>query len=258
MIFQSKEEISNYIAEKSFDTKSRTTAKHNIHVDEFSELVFKILLTIRNYYEKFSDESIAGNERQVSSNLIIKSTNSLMAAFELSLNGYYWEPPILLRTALEGFCVAWDICQNPNRFKAYQEGKKFDSTKSISNVKKEAAFVGKFNGHLSNNIVHISRFNGSPMCVTVDGSPQIQTFGFLPTGKEENASTNLYISVLTTFFCLQLTEIIFGKYSDELETLEMTGTSGIANNKVSERHRKYVSKMETHFTEMVKDPKKFT
>lgn len=45
-------------------------------------------------------ERDGNNPKQVAFGLMTKGTNTLLATFELSLNGYLWEPAILLRTLL--------------------------------------------------------------------------------------------------------------------------------------------------------------
>lgn len=99
---------------------------------------------------------------------MIKGANTLMAGFELSLNGYFWETPILLRNALEEFASAWDIVHNPERLEIWKANKNFKSTDSISNAKEINPVIGPFYGLLSQMYTHINKNNASPSFVVVE------------------------------------------------------------------------------------------
>jgi len=149
------ESVLKYVCEQSAEVKTRLTQHFSSEVEEFSILTAKIIATLQNYNVQnlLHDE---GDQKQVAFGLMTKGTNTLMAGFELALAGYMWEPPVLFRSALEVFATAWDIVHNEARFVIWKTGKKFDSTDSISNVKKAIEPFGKLYGYLSYMNVHTS------------------------------------------------------------------------------------------------------
>ena len=177
-----------------------------------------------------------------------------MAGFELVLTGYIGESEVLLRSALERFAVAWDVVNNPDRFAAWKGQKKFESTDSISRLKKEVEPVGKLYGYLSNLHVHVTPKNSSPSMFVVDGDPKFQFFGYLSPGKEHLPKGQIYFSLFLAYVLLQLTEIVFHAYCEEFETIERITGEDLVRNVVSERHREFVEVGLRHFRLMAEDP----
>jgi hypothetical protein len=179
--------------------------------------------------------------------------NTLMAAFELSLGGYMWEPSILLRSALEGCATAWDLVHNKSRFELWKAKRKFDSTDSISNVKEVSGEIGRLYGHLSNFNVHTSPLNSSPSMVVIEDEPRFQFFGFVSPGKESVRKTEIFLCLFVTYVCLQLAELVFHHYVSDLETIERTPGTDLVRTRVSDRHRRVVEAMKAHFGEIAAD-----
>ena len=98
--------IQKYLLEMSADSKARLTAYFREEVAEFSLLLSKIILPLQNYHSE-TPEIDTEDPNSFAFGIMTKGASTLMAAFELSLNGYFWEPPSLLRNAIEGFASAW-------------------------------------------------------------------------------------------------------------------------------------------------------
>ena len=195
------------------------------------------------------DENVS---KHIAFGLMTKGANTLAAAFELALGGYLWEPSILLRSGLEGFATAWDVVHNKHRFDLWKtRNKKFDSSVSISNVKEVTAVIGKLYGHLSTMNVHTSALNSSPSMVLNEDQPKFQFLGFISEGKESIRRSEIYMCLFVTYICLQLVELVFYKYSRELETIEIVSGADQARTKVSERHRKFVDEFQEYFKRVV-------
>lgn len=241
-----------YLRELAPESKARLTAYFANEVEEISILTAKAIETLQNYH-RMNPQHDGNNPKQVAFGLMTKGMNTLMAAFELSLNGYLWEPSILLRSALEGSATAWDIVHNESRFELWKAERKFDSSDSITNVKKVIEPIGKLYGHLSKMNVHTSPFNSSPSMVVTEDQPKFQFFGFVSTGKEPIRRTEIHLSLFVTYICLQLTELVFHQYSSELETIEKIPGTDTVRTTVSERHRKVVDAMKAHFSQIATD-----
>lgn len=253
---ETHEQILNYLTNSSPESKTRLTNYYSDQLKEIAILLSKMTEILDNY--NLSHPNYDGNNpKHVANGLMIKSKNTLMAAIESVLNGYYWEPPILMRNCLEGFSVAWDIIHHVDRFSLYKDDKSFKSTYSISNLKKEIESLGKLYGHLSNMNVHVSAINSSPSCLNIDGVTKVQYFGFVEEGKEHTRSGEIYLSILCSFICLQIAEISYHEYSDELETIEKISGTNLVKNIVSDRHRKFVEEMEVVFEKMKETPNEF-
>lgn len=143
--------VLKYLREMSPESRARVTTHFSKEVSEFAFLAAKITETLQHYHAR-NPQHDENNPKEVAFALMTKGANTLMAGFELVLTGYMWEPPILFRSALEGFAVAWDVVHNDPRFAAWKASKKFDSTDSISNLKKAIEPIGKMYGLLSNNV----------------------------------------------------------------------------------------------------------
>jgi hypothetical protein len=244
--------VLEYLADLGPESKARVAKHFSNEVEEFSRLVTKMIATLQSYHARnpMHDED---SPKQVAYGLMTKGTHTLMAGFELALAGYRWEPSIVFRSALEGFATAWDIVHNPARFAVWKAKKQFKSSDSISSVKEATEAVGKLYGHLSNMGVHTNPLNSSPAMILVDGEPQFQCFGFLPSGKEYVRKTEIYISILAAYVFLQLVEFVFHEYAAEPETIRKTHDPSTVLTRVSEKHRKFVEAMGAHFAAIAND-----
>ena len=220
-----------------------------LEIDEFAHLIFRIVETLQHYHElnKLHDKN---NPKEVAFSLMTKNANTLMAGFELAIGGYMWEPPILFRSAFEGFAVAWDIVHNPQRFELWKGSKGFHSPDSISNLKKAIEPVGKMYGFLSNMYVHTAPINSSPPMSSTGGEPKFQFFGLLPTGSEELRKGEVYFALVAAHMCLQLTELVFHSFAVELETIQRIPDTDTVKVVVSPRHLPFVQAAMKHFEAM--------
>ncbi|HJX30926.1 MAG TPA: hypothetical protein VJ624_03630 [Thermodesulfobacteriota bacterium] len=248
-----KETVLEYLCKLSKESKARLTMHFAEEVEEISILISQIIQTLENY-QKLNPVCDDNNPKQIAYGLMTKGANTIMASFEIALNGYFWEPPILFRNALEQFASAWDIVHNEARFVIWKNKKGFSSTDSVTNVKRAIEPIGQMYGLLSKMYVHISSINASPSCVLTDDEPKLQFFGFIRNGKENIRAGKIYISILITFICLQLTELTFHQYSLGLETIEKIPGTDNVRTKVSERHRKFVNIALQHFDTVVENP----
>ena len=245
--------VLDYLNELGPESRTRLIKHFSTEVDEFVFLISSLIDTLQNFQSLNPDYDI-NNSKQVAYSLMTKSAGTLMAAFEVVLNGYLWESKVLFRSALEGFATAWDIVHNESRFILWNKNnKKFDSTGSISNLKKEIEPFGKMYGFLSNIYVHTNPINASPSYLLIDGEPKLQFFGLIRQGKENVRKSEIYSSLLMAYASLQIVELTFYKYSNSLETIELILGKDIVKTKVSERHAKFVNEAKSHFKKTTED-----
>ena len=235
------------------ESRSRVSAHFENEVGEFAFLSGKLVDTLQRFHALHPLRE-ADNPRQVAFALMKKGANSLMAGFELILTGYIGESEVLFRSALERFAVAWDVVHNPDRFAAWKAGRKFDSTDSISRLKKDVDPVGKLYGYLSNMHVHTTPENSSPSMFIEGGVWTFQFFGHLSPGKEHLLKGEIYFALFCAHVLLQLTELTFHAYCDEFETIEKIPDKDLVRCIVSDRHRRYVETAMSHFRLMAADP----
>lgn len=245
--------VLNYLDKLSAESRRRISKHFEQEVEEFAVLSSKLVSSLQRFHASHPSHDPV-DPKHVAFALMTKGANTMMAGFELVLTGYMGESEILFRSALERFAVAWDVVHNPDRFVAWKEGNKFDSTDSISRLKKEVEPVGKLYGYLSNIHVHTTPKNSSPSMFIEAGVQKFQFFGFLNLGKEHLPKGRIYFALFCAYVFLQLTELVFHMYCDQLETIETIPGTDTVRNVVSERHRKYVEVMKEHFTLMAQDP----
>ncbi len=248
-----QETIIKYLNELTADSKKRVTDFFKEEIEEFSLLISKIIIPLQ-HYNSLNKAPDKDDPKFIGYGLMTKGANTLMAGFELSLNGYFWEPPILLRNVLEGFASAWDIIHNPKRMELWKDHKSFKSTVSITNAKEINPVIGPFYGLLSNIYTHTSQLNASPSVVLVEDDPKLQFFGFIRNGKENIRQSEIYLCLIITFMCLQMTELCFHQYSKEHETIEKVPGEPYFNMKVTERHKKFVDTAMKLFQDMIENP----
>ncbi len=240
-----KKTVEEYFVQSAFNTRSRMTAHYEAEIGEFVRLI-SALIDLLGRFHTAKPQYDKKRPYHAAFGLMTKGANTLGAAFELSLGGYFWEPSTLLRVALETFAVAWDIVHNPKGFQSWLSLKKFESTKSVSNAKEVSDVIGKLNGLLSKMNVHINPLNSSPAMFQAD-EPKFQLFGLIHPGKENTRRNVIYLSLFVTFICLQLTELTFYQHAEHLETIQMLPDGTEAKNRVSETHRAFVNEMMTVF-----------
>jgi hypothetical protein len=248
-----KETVLKYLYELAPESKARLSKHFSEEVEEFSTLISQIIQTLQNY-QRLNPIQDENDPKQIAYAIMTRGANTLMAAFELVLSGYFWEPPVLFRNALEGFSSSWDIVHNETRFKTWKTNRNFSSTDSITNLKKAIEPVGKLYGMLSNIYAHINKINYSPSYVISGDDKRLQFFGSIRSGKESIRAGGIYFSLLITFVCLQLTELTFHQYSPGLETIEKIPGTDYVRIKVSERHSKFVNSMLQHFKNVLENP----
>lgn len=246
------EYIAEYLQESGPECKRRLTQTYAAEIIEFSILTNKMRETLAAYQANRSGSTHTA--RDVAYGLMTKGVNTMMAGFELALSGYYWEPPILFRNAVEGCATAWDVAQNEKSFALWQSNKPFKSADSISMLAKEDKVYGKIWGHLSNMNVHTTQANSSPAMFLIDDTPTFQLFGLVPQDKEETRRFTIEFSIFASLVCLQLAEIVFFPFVTDPETLTKSGQGGFARNKVSERHRCFVDAFERTCRAMMNNP----
>ena len=241
--------VRRYLRELSPDSRVRLLRAYATEADEFAHLAFRIVETLQRYHahNKIHDPS---EPRQAAFSLMTKGANGLMAGFELAIGGYAWEPPIVFRSAFEGFVVAWDIVHNPDRFSLWRSGKGFHSTDSITNMKREIEPAGQMYGYLSNMHVHTAPINSSPPIWKSGDDLKFQFFGLVPEGREPVRKGEIYFALLMGHVALQLTELVFHNYAVQLETIERIPGTDTVRSVVSARHRPFVNAGMAYFKAM--------
>jgi hypothetical protein len=239
--------VRRYISELSPESRARLLKVYAGEADEFAYLIYRIVEVLQFYHarNKAHDPS---DPKQAAFALMTKGANGLMAGFELAIGGYAWEPPVIFRSAVEGFAVAWDIVHNRERFELWKANKGFHSPDSITNLKKQIEPVGKMYGYLSNMHVHTAPINSSPPMWKEGEELKIQFFGLVPEGREEARRTEVFFSILAAYVCLQLTELVFHNYAEHLETIEKVPGTDTVRTIVSARHQAFVVAATKHFT----------
>jgi hypothetical protein len=248
-----KKTVCNYINKLAAESKARLTNHFSEEVDEFCTLISQLIFILQNYH-RLNPICNGEDPKSIAYGIMTRGANTLMAAFVLVLGGYLWEPPILFRNALEGFASAWDVVHNEQRLEVWKGKRKFSSTDSITNLKKEYEPIGQMYGLLSNMYAHISPINASPSVVMSGGEPKLQFFGLIRDGKESIRAGEVHFALIAGFVCLQLAELTFHQYSPALETIEKIPDSDYVRGKVSKRHKKFVNAAIKHFKNVVKDP----
>lgn len=240
--------VQEYFSRLSLESRQRMEESYSSEKDEFVRLM-DLLVSMLIRFEAANPNLTKENPYQPAFGLMTKGANTLGAAFELTVNGYLWEPPALLRVALETFSVGWDIVHTPDRFEIWKAGMKFDSTLSITKAKQANPEIGKLNGLLSKMHVHINPLNSSPAMIQ-DNPPKIQLFGLINPGKENIRRPEIYLCLMMAYICLQLAELTFHKFSENLETIKILPESEDAIVRISHTHRKFVEKMEAAFKQL--------
>lgn len=243
-------DVVDYIHVSSVDTRRRLAKFYALECEEIARLVSATLEAIRGY--RRAEPFVAQAPRQIADGLMVKGGTTLMAALELSLSGYMWEPGSLLRNVLEIYATAWDLVESPDRHQRWINGKRFDSTDSISRVKALFPAIGPLNGYLSRMHVHVGPENGMPSVFTMNGLAEVQFFGQIPEGKEGIRVTEIHSCVLTAYLCLQLAERAFAPYVGMPETFTF-GTKSL-HAKMSARHRPFAERALKHFQALTRDP----
>ena len=245
--------VMDYLDRLSVESRSRVSKHFAREVGEFAILSAKLVSTLQRYHSRHLVAE-PDNPKQVAFSLMTKGANTLMASFELVLIGYMKEFEVLLRSALEGFAVAWDVVNNADRFNAWKNEKKFDSTESISRLKKEIEPVGKLYGYMSNIHVHTTPKNSAPSMFLDGESRKFQFFGYLSPKKEHLPKGSVYFNLFSAYVLLQLTELVFYSYCDGFETIEKLPGEDLVRTVVSERHRPFIDAAMNHFRLMAEDP----
>lgn len=241
--------VQRYIRELSPASRARLLKTYAAETEEFAHLIFRLVESLQFYHVKNKTHD-ASDPKQAAFALMTKGANGLMAGFELAIGGYAWEPPVVFRSALEGFAVGWDIAQNPDRFALWKARKAFQSSDSITNLKKEIEPIGKLYGYLSNMHVHTAPINSSPQMWKFDEELTFQFFGFVPEGKEEARRGDVLFALLVAHICLQLTELVFYNYAAALETIEQVPGTDTVRTVVSPRHQPFVQAAMSYFNEI--------
>ena len=119
--------VRKYLHELAPESRARLLAFFAREAEEFAHLLFRIIETLQLYHarNKLHD---ANEPKHFAFALMTKGANGLMAGFELAIGGYAWEPPILFRSALESFAVAWDVVHNSDRCQLWKIKKNFRSS----------------------------------------------------------------------------------------------------------------------------------
>jgi hypothetical protein len=99
--------------------------------------------------------------------------------------------------------------------------------------------------------VHTNQLNASPAYIFDGDEPQLQFFGLISPGKENIRKGEILTSIFIAYICLQIVELTFYKYSNQLETIEHIPDSDIVKTKISERHAIFVAAITKHFNEVV-------
>tara|TARA_R110002073_G_scaffold314364_1_gene486639 strand:+ start:120 stop:884 length:765 start_codon:yes stop_codon:yes gene_type:complete len=245
--------VASYFEKHAPDTRLRLLECYRDEAEEFSVLS-NVMITILGRFDDAHPEHTLETPYSPAYGLMVKAVNTLGAAFELTLCGYWWEPPGLMRTAIETFAVGWDIVHNPTRFTEWKNDRKFKSTISISNVGEVIPNIGRLYGLLSDLHVHTSPLNSSPFMFRGEPDPKFQLFGYVPNGKEDSQKSQIYYNLFVAFICTQITELTFVNYSQHFETIEKVPGTNEARTKVTDRHRRFADAAQIAFKEMASEP----
>ncbi len=214
--------IKNYLKETRFVVSKKTSSIYSEEesvICDILESAWYILMKFKDKYDSDGDKPIVA-----SFSLLTKSINSILASYELCMEGYIIESGVLLRHIIEAICVSYDIYINEDRFKDFFYNKeKFKSTKSIKPTKNLIPEIGNIYGILSEFNTHISTLNCFPNFTKGKGD-KIEFFigGGIPTSEEESEEMKGEICqiFLVAIRILQLTEYIFKDYVSKFKMWE--------------------------------------
>lgn len=206
--------IKNYLKETRFVVSKKTSSIYSEEesvICDILESAWYILMKFKDKYDSEGDKPIVS-----SFILLTKSINSILASYELCIEGYIIESGVLLRHIIEAICVGYDIYVNEDRFKDFFYNKeKFKSTKSIKTTKNLIPEIGIIYGILSEFNTHISTLNCFPNFTKVKGD-NVEFFigGGIPTNEEESEEMRgeIYKIFSVAIRILQLVEYIFKDY----------------------------------------------
>ena len=211
--------IKNYLKETRFVVSKKTSSIYSEEesvICDILESAWYILMKFKDKYDSEGDKPIVA-----SFSLLTKSINSILASYELCMEGYIIESGVLLRHIIEAICVSYDIYINEDRFKDFLYNKeKFKSTKSIKPTKNLIPEIGNIYGILTEFNTHISTLNCFPNFAKVKGD-KIEFFigGGIPTNEEESEEMKgeIYKIFSVAIRILQLVEYIFKDYVSEFK-----------------------------------------
>jgi hypothetical protein len=145
---------SNEIAQK-FD---------EIHHSDLDVIAQELAISYDTILNAINDQENKLSDNDFQSALLYWSAlNSILSAIDLLRRGYLKEPQMLVRNSLEVFAVAYDFHANPERYDSFiANPKKFESTRSISEIKKVHSIIGQWYGMLSKSFTHVSHLHILP------------------------------------------------------------------------------------------------
>lgn len=116
--------------------------------EEFSRVMELLIFEINNNARKSCE--IHGTCLILLHNICL----TISAALDCLRHGYFLQPGILIRHAIESICMALHLFLKPEELGLYKSGK-LSSTKTINSAKKIIPIIGNIYGFFSNHFAHL-------------------------------------------------------------------------------------------------------
>ncbi|UWG96232.1 hypothetical protein LPY66_15180 [Dehalobacter sp. DCM] len=189
--------------EKSFDKLCGSDIEK---ISEFfSQAQFLIVNAFRVSVDKEDDR------RLTCSKLLLNASNSLVASIELLRKGFVLQPGMIIRNILETICTVCYIILEDDGHEKFISGK-LDSTYTVKYGKKVIEPIGRMNGLLSNQFVHMSdlRNDINPLVEYKEKTEQLTiNIGFI-----KSATWLIYVASELVFYNVLDDHLYWNKISE--------------------------------------------
>lgn len=148
--------------------KGKNAVEHNTKKfsDDFDDLAEEIGDTFDTLFGLIGKEPAIPDRALMAATINWGVLNTLIAAIELQRLGYFKEPMMLVRNAVEAASVAYAISADEETYKKFQaDPQKFDSPKAIGKAKEAVDAVGFTYGILSEYFTHTGSLHVMPHAV---------------------------------------------------------------------------------------------
>lgn len=223
--------------------------------DEFRDFLFADLeasfLILERVFNKSPHVVMSKNEFQ-SALLLWKSLNSIICAYQNLRLGFYDEPMVLCRIIVECISVAFVIFQDHTKYEEFV-GENLESTKAIKSAKKFEPLIGRINGVLSNQFIHVHPDRALPSFLIDKNTGRIDAvIGGAYSKEVELVKKAFDISFLMLILVSSVTSImvetLFFRFADNPRFCKM-----IDNDQIVISHPNYINE---HFQRLLESTQK--
>lgn len=177
-------------------------------IEKISELFSQAQFLIVNAFRVSVDEK--DDKKFTCSKLLLNASNSLVASVELLRKGFVLQPGMIIRNVIETICTVCYIILEDDGHEKFNSGK-LDSTITVRYGKKVIEPIGRMNGLLSNQFVHIGHLHNdmNPLIEYKERTEQlIINIGFI-----KSATWLIYVASELVFYDVLDEHIYWNKIS---------------------------------------------